>query len=171
VNEAEVAECYRKHNDALTHFAASQVGPSHADDVLSSALLSVLQRCRQDTTNEGSESVKDTLAYLYRSVANASAKHWRTLDRRQIRNQAFYLASRQAVPATSGGAGPTDQPTAVGQIIEAMAELTVQQRAVVHLTYWEDLTPAMVAERLGISEGTVRSHLARARSKLRKAIK
>lgn len=32
---ADVAECYAKHADALVRFAATQVGPDHADDVVS----------------------------------------------------------------------------------------------------------------------------------------
>jgi len=168
VDEAEIAECYREHSAALTHFAASQVGPSDADDVLSSALLSVIQSCRQ--RSDGDSAIEDLRAYLYRAVANASAKHWRTLDRRRVRDQAFHLASKRTVSTQSGGAGPPEQPSEVGPMIEAMAELTVQQRAAVHLTYWEDLTPAMIADRLDISDGTVRSHLARARAKLREAI-
>ncbi len=37
----------------------------------------------------------------------------------------------------------------------------------IYLTYWEDLTPAAVAETLGIGEGSVRKQLARAREQLR----
>lgn len=165
MDEADVAACYEEHSAALTHFAASQVGPSDADDVLSSALLSVLQRCRQEATK-----IDDVRAYLYRAVANASAKHWRSADRRNARNQAFHLASQPTISASSGGPSQGDEDLNVAPMLEAMAGLTVQQRAVVHLTYWEDLTPAMIGDCLDISEGTVRSHLARARAKLREAI-
>ena len=53
---------------------------------------------------------------------------------------------------------------------QQVGRLSVMQRAVVYLTYWEDLTPAAVAARLDVSEGTVKRHLARARSKLRKVL-
>lgn len=53
------------------------------------------------------------------------------------------------------------------EVLEAMSALSTRQRAVVVLTYWEDLTPGVIADRLAISDGTVRRHLARARSKLR----
>jgi RNA polymerase sigma factor (sigma-70 family) len=45
--------------------------------------------------------------------------------------------------------------------------LSLRQRAVVVLAYWADLTPDDIADRLGISEGAVRRHLARARARLR----
>ncbi len=53
---------------------------------------------------------------------------------------------------------------------QAVGRLSVMQRAVVYLTYWEDLTSPVVAERLGVSEGTVKRHLARARNQLRKVL-
>lgn len=49
----------------------------------------------------------------------------------------------------------------------AVDGLSAQQRAVIVLTYWQDLEPKAVAELLGVSEGTVRKQLARARQKLR----
>ena len=49
-------------------------------------------------------------------------------------------------------------------------KLSVQQRASVVLTYWEDLAPSQVAGRLGISEGSVKRHLARARSRLKELL-
>ena len=52
----------------------------------------------------------------------------------------------------------------------ALANLSPQQRAVVYLTYWEDLTPAQIAELLEVSEGTVRKQLARAREQLRRIL-
>jgi RNA polymerase sigma factor (sigma-70 family) len=53
---------------------------------------------------------------------------------------------------------------------EAVGTLSLRQRAVVVLTYWADLDPATIAERLGISDGSVRRHLARARARLREAL-
>jgi RNA polymerase sigma factor (sigma-70 family) len=48
--------------------------------------------------------------------------------------------------------------------------LSERQRAVVYLTYWDDLDPPRIAELLGISDGAVRRHLARARHHLRKTL-
>ena len=49
----------------------------------------------------------------------------------------------------------------VPEVVAALRRLSPQQRAVIHLTYWEDLTPTTVAARLGIREGN-RSPAARA---------
>jgi RNA polymerase sigma-70 factor (ECF subfamily) len=56
-------------------------------------------------------------------------------------------------------------------VLDAIGRLSVRQRAVVYLTYWDDLEPADAAERLGISEGSVRRHLARARANLRRTLR
>jgi RNA polymerase sigma-70 factor (ECF subfamily) len=52
-------------------------------------------------------------------------------------------------------------------VLAAVDKLSLQQRASVLLTYWDDLTPAEVGSRLGISEGAVKRHLARARAHLK----
>jgi len=56
------------------------------------------------------------------------------------------------------------------EVLEAVARLSPRQRAVVFLTYWDDLDPAAVASTLGLGEGSVRRHLARARARLRKML-
>jgi RNA polymerase sigma factor (sigma-70 family) len=49
---------------------------------------------------------------------------------------------------------------------EALSHLNVPERSVVFLTYWEDLSEIDAANRLGVSERTVRRRLGRARHKL-----
>ncbi len=53
----------------------------------------------------------------------------------------------------------------------AVADLSVRQRAVVYLIYWEDRTPGDVASILEMSPSSVNQHLLRAKSHLRKALK
>jgi RNA polymerase sigma-70 factor (ECF subfamily) len=152
VRVSDVAEAYRKNGDALIRFAASQVGPDHAEDVVSAAVLGVLQ-------NPGLE-VEELRSYLFRCVANASARYWRTLGRR-ARREALFGRDRRAGIET---------PDPVPEVTAALAALSPQQRAVVHLAYWEDLTPAAIARHLDVSEGSVRRQLARARHKLATAL-
>lgn len=147
----ELAECYEKHSEALLRFAASVAGPTNAADVLSVAVLGVLQSAKPE--------ISDLRAYLYRAVANAGAKHWRAADRRSRRERAFAALQRFEEPSGSGL-----------EFSAAIAVLSPQQRAVIHLTYWEDLTPGSVADRLGVSDGTVRRQLARARNKLKESL-
>ncbi|SPT58978.1 MULTISPECIES: SigE family RNA polymerase sigma factor [Actinomadura] len=63
-------------------------------------------------------------------------------------------------PAAAAGAG-------AGDLDEVLRALPAKQRAVVVLRYWCDLSEHEIAETLGISRGTVKSHAARAMAALR----
>lgn len=54
-----------------------------------------------------------------------------------------------------------------GELVEAIQALPANQRAAVHLHYYEGYTTDEIAHILGQRPGTVRSHLSRARSSLR----
>jgi len=143
-------ECYRDHAPALVRFAASLVGPSDAEDVVAAAVANVLRT---------SPDAHDLRAYLYRAVSNLAKQHWRSLGRRE-RREALRAVSEETV------AVEIDH-----QVTGALVSLSSQQRAVVHLVYWEDLTPSMAAERLGVTDGTVRRQLARARRRLAEVLR
>jgi RNA polymerase sigma factor (sigma-70 family) len=145
------AELYEKHADALVRFATGLVGPSDAADVVSDAVLRVV-------SSPAWASVRDPRAYLYRAVLNEAHSQYRSTMRRRARELRVAMRDRDVVPEPS-----LPRP----EVLELVARLSVRQRAVVVLTYWDDLTPAGVANLLGISEGAVKRHLARAHHKLR----
>jgi RNA polymerase sigma factor (sigma-70 family) len=145
------AEVYVKYAGDLTRFATGLVGPSEAGDLVSSAVLGCLWSKRWS-------SVRDQRAYLFRAVLNQARQRHRSAMRR---------AAREARTAASASALP---PEVHPEVLEAVARLSMRQRAVVMLTYWADSTPAEAAELLGISEGSVRRHLARARARLRELL-
>lgn len=140
-------ETYRRYSQELTRYATGLVGPSDAPDVVTDACLRAFEaRAWPD--------VVDRRAYLYRTVLSvATDHHRRTLSRRIRESKAV---SRNDVEMT-----PEDI-----DVLRAIDRLSVQQRSVVFLTYWEDMTPSAVAERLDVSEGSVKRHLARARKRL-----
>jgi RNA polymerase sigma factor (sigma-70 family) len=142
------AEFWEKHADELTRFATGIVGPSDAPDVVSGALLHCMVSRRWPT-------VSDRRAYLYRAVLNEALASRRSLTRRRQREMSAALTE----PVADGGPSP--------EVLEALRRLSVRQRAVIVLTYWNDLEPSSVAGLLGISEGAVRRHLARARAHLK----
>ncbi len=145
------AELYEKYADDLIRFATGIVGPHDAADALSTAVLSAM-------ASPAWADVRNKRAYLYRSVYNAAQSMQRSGGRRRVREERF--APAEAVH-------PTDlQP----EVWAAVDQLSVRQRAVVFLTYWEDLEVAAVAEMLDIGAGSVKRHLARARANLRKSL-
>ncbi len=58
------------------------------------------------------------------------------------------------------------EPTATADLVPVLAALPEQQRAAVVLYYLLDQPTSAVAETLGVTEATVRSHLRNARSRL-----
>jgi RNA polymerase sigma factor (sigma-70 family) len=144
-------ETYRKHADDLVRFATGLVGPFDAPDVVTDA-------CLHAFAAHSWPEVADRRAYLYRAVLNESRSRHRSDMRRRAREL------RAAGPNST-------QPAYVDvDVLEAVARLSLQQRAAVILTYWEDLAVDEVAGRLGISAGSVKRHLARARSRLKELL-
>lgn len=140
---------YRSYSVELTRYATGLVGPFDAPDVVTDACLKAF----------GSRSwpdVVDRRAYLYKAVLTVANDHHRRTLARRLRE--MKTAGRDHLPDPTGSIDV--------EVLEAVRRLSVQQRAAVFLTYWEDLAPDAVAERMGVSAGTVKRHLARARKRL-----
>ena len=145
------AELYVAHRSELTRFATALVGPSDAADVVSDAMLSLLKSSRLDDADQ-------PISLMYRAVLAKARSMQRSMFRSRLRERRF--AERLVVY----------DPELRPEVADAVVRLSPQQSACVYLTYWEDLTPAEVAGRLGIGEGTVKQYLARARARLREVL-
>lgn len=149
--ELALEEAYRKWSEDLGRYATVLVGRSRAPDVVADAIVSVIGSGRW-------HGVSNPKAYLLTAVLNSARMTARAGARR---------AEREARTAQ-----PEVLPILESQVDaqKSLECLSLQQRAIVHLTYWEDQTPSAVGEILGTSEGSVWRQLARARAKLRKVI-
>jgi RNA polymerase sigma factor (sigma-70 family) len=146
------AEVYEKYAEELIRFATFLAGPTDAPDLLCAAVLRTF-------TSATWPSVVNRRAYLYRAVLNEARMSHRSRVRR-------FARERRAAPRDISPGAPELRP----EVLVAVARLSPRQRAVVFLTYWDDLDPSGVAEVLGISDGSVRRHLARARKSLRRLL-
>src|SRR5207237_680789 len=122
---------YEKYADELIRFATALVGPSDAADILSMAVLRAF-------ASRGWPDVRDHRAYLARAVLNEARMNHRSTMRRRARESRF--APRDEV----------EPPEVRPEVLEQVGRLSVRQRAVVVLTYWDDLDPAEIARRLDI---------------------
>jgi RNA polymerase sigma-70 factor (ECF subfamily) len=145
-------EIYRKYAEELIRFATVVVGPHDAADAMSAGVVRALR-------SRGWADVSYPRAYLYRAVLN-EARMMRRRDATRRRYEA------RASEPDRGHEVPTPRP----EVTQALRRLSTRQRAVVYLTYWEDLDPAAIGRLLDISDGAVRRHLARARTRLRKEL-
>ena len=146
----DVASIYRSTGPRLMRFATALVGSNDAEDVVSRAVEKTLR-------SRGFERADNPQAYLHRAVYTA-ALSWR--KRKALSKR---LVPRMDRPADDIA---TPQP----EVRRAVDQLSVQQRACVVLTYWGDLERSSVAEYLGITEGSVAQHLARARAHLKESL-
>ena len=136
-------------------FAASLVGPDRASDLVSEVMVATLQ---QRTLAD----LENPKAYLMQSVLNRARSMGRTLSRERR------AMTRLPVEAADG-TEPVDL-LLNADIVDAIAELSVQQRAAIYLVYWADLDASEAAELMGIRPATLRRYLFLARNKLRKWI-
>jgi RNA polymerase sigma factor (sigma-70 family) len=150
--DVSIEQAYVRWGCELTRYASALVGPGSASDHVNEAFASVLARGEVEW-----RKVANPRSYLYRAVFNAAAMDQRASVRRRGREVKW-------------------GPLATGELVSdpsvrlAVAQLSVQQRSVIFLSYWLDLSPASVADLMLISEGSVRRHLARARAHLRKVL-
>lgn len=145
------AEVFDRFGVELTRFATSMVGPFHARDVVSDAMVSAMW-------SKGWDRVENPRAYLYRAVLNQAKMHHRSTARRRVRER----------EAARVGAGLVPGPDV--DVWDALGRLSVSERAVVYLTYWEDLTEREVGQRLSLSERTIRRRLSSAQESLRRVL-
>lgn len=149
--DRHLEDAWRTNAQAAMRFATAVVGPVDAHDVTATAFLRVTRQ--PDWTK-----IEHLDRYLIRAVRNEAQNLYRERRRRWKRD---LLAVR---PETS-----TDMVPDI-DVLRAVAALSVQQRSVVFLAYWNDMTEAEIADTLDVNRSTVHRTLTRARIALRKAL-
>jgi RNA polymerase sigma factor (sigma-70 family) len=147
---------YTEHADRLIRLATVLVGPDDAPDLVSEAVRRVVHM-------PGWDSIEDQGAYLVTSVVNQARQLHRERSRRSARE-------RRAARLTAAAGQASEPALADLDVRAALDRLSPQQRAVVYLHYWEDLSLDQVAHLIDVSPGTVRRQLARAKSKLKELL-
>ncbi len=125
-----------------------------AEDLLQTALLRALQHWR------AARAAPE--AYVRQALLNLCRDNWR---RARVRPRELPLLAGAEHGASL--AGPADQIGQRHELVAALSQLPMAQRAVIVLRFVEDLSVAETAQSLGISEGTVKSYTSRALAKLR----
>jgi RNA polymerase sigma-70 factor (ECF subfamily) len=148
---------FDRHAASMLLLARQRVASrADAEDVVQDAFVRFWPRHRQ---------VADAKAYLYRCVKRCAADFRRAEGRRQVREQ----TAAKGTEATSGPLFLRDPETAERQarIEVALWQLPIEQREVIVLRIWADLTFAQISEVLGAPVNTVASRYRYALSTLR----
>jgi len=149
-------EFVRAEMGGLSRFAGALTGDRYlAEDVLSDALVKVARRWRRIG------SLDDPAAYVRRVLVTTYLDDRRKVQRRRTEPSGdIEMLDR---PAADVAEAVVDRM----EVARLLAALPPQQKAAVVLRYLLDESDEQIADTLGCSTGTVRSHLSRARTTLR----
>ena len=137
-----------KHGNTLFRAALAILGdPQEAEDAVQDAFLRYLEKRPELRDGEHEK------AWLLKVTANRCKSVLRT----RRRHPAVELLDVYPAPDTDSR-----------ELVEAILALPANQRAAVHLHYYEGYTSEEIGRILGQRPGTVRSHLSRARDALRR---
>lgn len=141
----------KQYEHTLLRAALAILGdPFEAEDAVQDTFLRYLEK-GPELRDEGHEK-----AWLLTVCANGCKSRLRQRKRRPTEELP------DIYPAPDGESG---------EVAEAVFALPVNQRAAVHLFYYEGYSTEEIAKILGQRPGTVRSHLSRARETLRRVLK
>lgn len=120
--------------------------PHEAEDAVQDAFVRYLERAPED--------LESPSAWLMRVLVNGCKSRLRLAWRRV-----------GPLPETLPAPGPEER-----EELEELFSLPPEDRAVIHLHYYDGFSTGEIAQMLGQRPGTVRSRLSRARERLRKLL-
>ena len=158
--EEAFAVLYRAHSRDVLAFAVRRAPtPEDAADVVAETFLVAWRRADEVPAGDAAR------LWLFGVARRALANHRRGERRRSHLSERI----RAELPAALAAAAPP-APALDGDLAAALAALPHDDREVLLLTAWEDLTPTEIAAVLGISALAARSRLHRARRRIRRAL-
>ncbi|MBI4897671.1 MAG: RNA polymerase sigma factor [Actinobacteria bacterium] len=153
-------ELFDRHYAIVHQFIHRRLGVELADELSSETFVQAFKS--RDSYDAGKP---DAAPWLFGIASNLIRNHART----EVRKLRAY--ARSGVDPVEEFAAATDARLAAGAdrrtLVAALAKLSKDEREVILMFAWAELTTAQIAEAIGTAEGTVRSRLSRARKKIR----
>ncbi|MEV4358634.1 SigE family RNA polymerase sigma factor [Nonomuraea sp. NPDC051941] len=155
--DAEFVSFVRHRGDHHLKTAVLLTGDWHTAEDLVQSCLGKLYRVwhRLDTSS-------DPDAYLRRILVNTYRSWWRARWRREI--------PRAELPELPGPGDVGDTRAVAEDVRQALARLPARQRTALVLRFFADLPEAEVADLMGCSPGTVKTHTHRGLQAMRRLI-
>ncbi len=150
LSEHAFGEFYRRHARALWAYVYRVTGnAADADDIVQDAF------CRMLSADVSALDEEECRKYVFRIAGNLIVDRWRRSKR-----ELSWLARLKS---------PVEEPAIEhdDEVTRMFAELKARERALLWLAYVEQQDHQQIAESLGLSRGSVKVLLSRARSRLR----
>jgi len=158
------AVLFDRHSAEIHHYAARRLGGENADDVVAETFLAAFRkRFGYDMTRP------DARPWLYGIATNAIREH----RRGEMRRNRLLARAPDPGPAESFDDRSAARITAQAlqpRLAAVLARLTAEERDLLLLVAWAELSYEEAARALGIPVGTVRSRLHRLRAKVRRGL-
>ncbi|MCW2916323.1 MAG: polymerase, sigma-24 subunit, subfamily [Actinomycetia bacterium] len=159
------AELFHRHSGEIGRYVTRRVGPGIAEDIVAETFLVAFRR---RDSYDGSR--KDARPWLYGIATNVIRRHRRDEVRALRALERTGVDPVMAESFADRVDGRVSAAETSRLLAPALARLNAGQRDVLLLTAWAEFTLDQVAEVLGIPQGTARSRLNRARTKIRAAL-
>ncbi|GAB2752037.1 sigma-70 family RNA polymerase sigma factor [Terrabacter koreensis] len=164
---AALTQLYRRHCDAVYNFAFRRTASwATAEDVVQATFTAVWRRARDGTVDPlRADTARAVLLVMAgQECANVarSARRLRLLHGRIEADAGGAVSADHAAPT----AARVDDERQMSEVRRALARLPAVQREAVELVVWSGCSVAEAATALGVSGGTVKSRLHRARRSL-----
>jgi RNA polymerase sigma-70 factor, ECF subfamily len=154
VDASAFAGIFDRHFRVIFRFMRGRVGSQLAEDLASETfVVAFARRSTYDLSRE------DARPWLYGIAVNLLRDYRRAEERR--------LRAYARVPADFGSASDEPGDRLDSSVSAALLELSHEERNLILLLTWADLTYEHLADALDLPVGTIRSRVSRVRSKLR----
>lgn len=166
-DELALTELFHRHSDAVYNFAFRRTSSwPAAEDVVQATFLALWRRARDRRIDQLTlESARPLLLVM---AGHECGNVLRTFRRQTaLRDRIELIDQAGPVPDHSAeAAARIDDERAMSDLRRILDRIPAKQREVVELVVWAQCSMAETARVLGIPEGTVKSRLARARTRL-----
>ena len=156
--------CFEELFPLVHRYLARRVGTALADDLAAETFATAYRRRTDYDPARGA-----LRAWLYGIATNLLRNHWRA-EQQLLELDARLAADVELRQDPGMSDDRLSASLAAPRIAAALAELVPDQRQVLLLHAWVDISPAEIGNALGIAPGTARSRLARARATLRERL-
>ncbi|NUR26363.1 MAG: sigma-70 family RNA polymerase sigma factor [Catenulispora sp.] len=155
-DDSVLRELYERYSGAVLHLATATVGSAEAEDIVQLTFVAAWRSRRGFDPRQGS------LAGWLMTIARR-----RIVDQVRSRVRDEHVTDEVRKATTMATEETSDRVVERVVVADELASLPTEQRRVLQLAFYDDLTHEQIVAATGLPLGTVKSHLRRGMARLR----